>query len=216
MTTPFPVTLRECALPADFDKQHGLLAHPYKHLVHKAVLEQQMGEFESFSTNPFQLNRRSIAHSSRTWQNSEKHVYLFLGHCHHYHQVSQPTLQLFLSSTLIVKYASFHIAACHSHLTYNFSTWQFRSPQVAFTGQTCLPICMLPVHVEQHTCFARLVPWLLHQLSLAADQSRSGAHMHFVPELVTSFELPCCAYTYLSTHVPQLLELWQTDHLHTS
>ena len=75
---------------------------------------------------------------------------------------------------------------------------------------------MLPVHVEQHTCFAGLVPWLLHQLSLAADQSRSGAHMHFVPELVTSFELPCCVYTYLSTHVPQLLELWQTDLLHTS
>ena len=90
------------------------------------------------------------------------------------------------------------------------------SPQVAFTGQTCLPLCMLPVHVEQHTCFAGLVPWLLHQLSLAADQSRSGAHMHFIHELVTSFELPCCAYTYLSTHVPQLLELWQTDHLHTS
>ena len=75
------------------------------------------------------------------------------------------------------------------------------SPQVAFTGQTCLPLCMLPVHVEQHTCFAGLVPWLLHQLSLAADQSRSGAHMHFVPELVTSFELPCCAYTYLSTYL---------------
>ena len=52
---------------------------------------------------------------------------------------------------------------------------------------------MLPVHVEQHTCFAGLVPWLLHQLSLAADQSRSGAHMHFVPELV--FELPLCILT---------------------
>ena len=116
MTTPFPVTLPECVLPADFNKQHGLLANPYKHLVHRAVLEQQMGEFEAFSTNPFQLNRRSIAHSSRTWQNSEKHVYLFLGHCHHYHQVSQPTLQLFLSSALIVKYVSFHIVACHSHL----------------------------------------------------------------------------------------------------
>ena len=36
---------------------------------------------------------------------------------------------------------------------------------------------MLPVHVEQHTCFAGLVPWLLHQLSLAADQSRSGARI---------------------------------------
>ena len=116
MTTPFPVTLPECVLPADFNKQHGLLANHYKHLVHRAVLEQQMGEFEAFSTNPFQLNRKGIAHSSRTWQNSEKHVYLFLGHCHHFHKVSQPTLQLFLSPALIAKYVSFHIAACHSHL----------------------------------------------------------------------------------------------------
>ncbi|KAL3130221.1 hypothetical protein ABBQ38_008520 [Trebouxia sp. C0009 RCD-2024] len=48
MTTPFPVTLPECALPADFNKQHGLLAKPYKHLVHRAVLEQHMGEFNPF------------------------------------------------------------------------------------------------------------------------------------------------------------------------
>ncbi|KAL3152850.1 hypothetical protein ABBQ38_012165 [Trebouxia sp. C0009 RCD-2024] len=116
MTTPFPVTLPECALPADFNKQHGLLAKPYKHLVHRAVLEQHMGEFKSFSTNPFQLNRKGIAHGSRTWQNSEKQVYLFLGYCHHYQQVSQPTLQLFLSSPLIAQYVSFHIAAGHSQL----------------------------------------------------------------------------------------------------
>ena len=116
MTTPFPVTLPECALPADSNKQHGLLSSRYKHLAHRVVLEQQMAEFKSFSTNPFQLNRKSIAHSGRTWQNSEKHVYLFLGHCHHYQQVSQPTLQLFLSPALIAKYVSFHIAAGHSHL----------------------------------------------------------------------------------------------------
>ncbi|KAL3134576.1 hypothetical protein ABBQ38_006416 [Trebouxia sp. C0009 RCD-2024] len=106
----------ECALPADFNKQHGLLAKPYKHLVHRAVLEQHIGEFKPFSTNPFQLNRKGIAHSSRTWQNSEKHVYLFLGYCHHYQQVSQPTLQLFLSSPLIAQYVSFHTAAGHSQL----------------------------------------------------------------------------------------------------
>ena len=113
MTTPFKVTLPECALPAEFNKQHGLLAKPFMHLVHRAVLEQQMGEVKSFSTNPFQLDRKSKAHSSRTWQNSEKHVYLFLGHCH---QVSQPNLQIFLSSALIAKYVSFCSAACHSHL----------------------------------------------------------------------------------------------------
>ncbi|KAL3136159.1 hypothetical protein ABBQ32_007176 [Trebouxia sp. C0010 RCD-2024] len=116
MTTPFPVTLPECALPADFKKQHGLLAKPHKHLVHRAVLAQHMGEFKSFSTSPFQLNRKGIAHSSRTWQNSEKHVYLFLGYCHHYQQVSQPTLQLFLSSPLIAQFVSFHTAAGHSQL----------------------------------------------------------------------------------------------------
>ncbi|KAL3163440.1 hypothetical protein ABBQ32_009816 [Trebouxia sp. C0010 RCD-2024] len=70
MTTPFPVTLPECALPADFKKQHGLLAKLHKHLVHRAVLAQHMGEFKSFSTSPFQLNRKGIAHSSRTWQNN--------------------------------------------------------------------------------------------------------------------------------------------------
>ena len=43
MTAPFPVTLPECVLPADFNKRHGLLAKPYKHLVHRAVLQQHMG-----------------------------------------------------------------------------------------------------------------------------------------------------------------------------
>ena len=64
-------------------------------------------------------------------------------------------------------------------------------PQVDFTRQTCLSLCMLPVHVNQHTCFSGLVTWLLHQLSLAADQSRWGAPMHFISELATSFKLPC-------------------------
>ena len=83
---------------------------------------------------------------------------------------------------------------------------------------------MLPVHVEscldgllpnyQHTCFAGLVPWLLHQLSLAADQSRSGAHMHFVPELVTSFELPCCAYTEQEKHSTQQQNWHLSTHCH--
>ena len=116
MTTPFPVTLPDCQLPTDHKKRHGLLAKPYKHLVHRAVLQQHMGEFESFSTNPFQLNRKGVAHSTRTWGNTKKQVFLFLGYCHHYHQVSEPTLQLFLCTPLISQYVSFQIAAKHSHL----------------------------------------------------------------------------------------------------
>ena len=89
-------------------------------------------------------------------------------------------------------------------------------PQVNFTRQTCFSLCMLPVLLDQHTCFAGLVTWLLHQLSLAADQSqaRQGAPMHFISELATNFELPCCVYACLSTRISQLPELWQTDRLH--
>jgi len=49
---------------------------------------------------------------------------------------------------------------------------------------------MLPLHVEHHTCLAGLGTGLLHQLSLAADLSRSGGPLHFLSDLVTSLELP--------------------------
>lgn len=116
MTTPFPVTLPECQLPADYKKRHGLHAK-HQHLVHKFPLSQQLAEFKAWCTNPFQLDRNGCAHSSRTWQNTEQEIFLFAGHCYHYHQVAEPSLQLFLSSQLICQYVSFHIAAKHSHLT---------------------------------------------------------------------------------------------------
>ena len=116
MTTPFPVTLPDCQLPADYKQKHGLKAK-HKHLIHRAPFSQQMAEYKAWCTNPFQLDRKGHAQSSTTWHNSEKHIFLFAGHCHHYHQVSEPTLQLFLSTPLISQYVSFHIAAKHSHLT---------------------------------------------------------------------------------------------------
>ena len=91
MTTPFPVTLPECVLPADSNKQHGLLANPYKHLVHHKAAEH--GRTLRSMPTCFSLDTATII----TW-------------CH------SPLCRLFLSSTLIAKYVSFHIAACHSHL----------------------------------------------------------------------------------------------------
>ena len=116
MTTPFPVTLPVCQLPADYNKRHGLQA-VNKHLVHRAPFSQQLAEFKAFCTNPIQLDRLGRAQCTRTWLNNEKQILLYGGHCHHYHQVSQPTLQLFLSTPLICHFVSFHIAAKHSHLT---------------------------------------------------------------------------------------------------
>ena len=49
---------------------------------------------------------------------------------------------------------------------------------------------MLPLHVKHHTYLAGLGIGLLHQLSPAADLSRSGGPLHFISELVTNLELP--------------------------
>ena len=116
MTTPFPVTLPTCQLPADYKQRHGLHA-VNKHLAHRAPFSQQLAEYKAWCTHPIQLDRPGRAHSTSTWENSEKHIFLYLGYCHHYHQVSVPTMQLFLSTLLICHYVSFHIAAKHSHLT---------------------------------------------------------------------------------------------------
>ena len=116
MITPFPVTLPPCQLPEDYKQRHGLHAK-HRYLALRAPFSQQLAEFKAWCTNPFQLDRNSRSYSSNTWQNAEKEIFLFAGHCHHYHQVAQPTLQLFLSASLICQYVSFHIAAKHSHLT---------------------------------------------------------------------------------------------------
>ena len=116
MTTPFPMTLPACQLPADYKQRHGLHA-VNKHLAHRAPFSQQLAEYKAWCTNPIQLDRPGRVHSSCTWLNSEKHIFLYLEHCHQYHQVSEPTMQLFLSTPLICHYVSFHIAAKHTHLT---------------------------------------------------------------------------------------------------
>lgn len=65
MTTPFPVTLPTCQLPADHRQRHGLHA-VNKHLAHRAPFSQQLVEHKAWCTNPFQLDRRGRAHSSST------------------------------------------------------------------------------------------------------------------------------------------------------
>ncbi len=86
MTTPFPVTLPTCQLPADYKQRH-VLHVVNKHLAHRAPFPQQLAEYKAWCTNPIQLNRLGCKLSSSTWQNSEKHLFLYLGYSHHYHQV---------------------------------------------------------------------------------------------------------------------------------
>ena len=88
-----------------------------KHLAHRAPFSQQLAEYKAWCTYPIQLDRPGCADSLSTWKSSEKHIFLFLGYNHHYHQVSVPTMQLFLSTPLVCHYVSFHTVAEHSHLT---------------------------------------------------------------------------------------------------
>ncbi|DBA67782.1 TPA: hypothetical protein ACH3X2_001216 [Trebouxia sp. C0005] len=70
-------------------------------LFSKAPFSQQLAEYKVVRSKPIRLDRPGYAHSSCTWQNSEKHILCCLGPCHFCDQVSVPTMQLSLCNTLI-------------------------------------------------------------------------------------------------------------------
>ena len=114
MAVPFPTTLPEVQLPKDFHKRHGLLARHKLHLTTRAPLSQQKEEFKQWLTSPFMLSRKGASQCSTSWENVWASVTVFLGHCHEYHQVSQPTLQLFLFPHLLAYYVSCLVTAQRS------------------------------------------------------------------------------------------------------
>ena len=117
MVTPFPTTLPVFPLPANHKSRYGLMARHKQHLISRAPLSQQLRALKSWCTNGFQLDRPGAAYSSSTWDNLHKDVLGFLGYCHEFHQVSLPTLQLYLLTPLIAHHVSFHVTAKHSPLT---------------------------------------------------------------------------------------------------
>ena len=117
MVMPFPTTLPVFALPPNHNRSHGLLAKHKKHLTRRAPLSQQLSALKNWCTNAFQLDRPSAAYSNSTWDNIISNVLVFLGYCHEFHQVSLPTLQLYLLTPLIAHHVSFHVTAKHSPLT---------------------------------------------------------------------------------------------------
>ena len=100
-----PIDMPTCQLPANYKQRHGL------HAVNK---------YKARCTNPIHQADR-CPHSSCSWENSEKHMFLCLGHC----TTQLPSLSssvsahnaAFLSTPFICHDVSFHIAARHCHLT---------------------------------------------------------------------------------------------------
>ena len=114
MMDPLPVHLPVCDLDQEPQprERYGLLAkHPA--LAKLAPLPGQVKELEQWATTPIQLDRAARSHNSVTFDNTHKNISLFLGYCR-YHDVQQPTLQLFLSPHWLSKFISFKVAQKHS------------------------------------------------------------------------------------------------------
>ena len=111
MALPFPTTLPDIQLPPTFKKRYGLCASHKKYIAKRAPLSQQMAEFRQWLQLPFMLNRNGPSQATASADNIEKSVLLFLGYCHEYQQVTQPTLQLFLFPHLLAHYVGFLVAA---------------------------------------------------------------------------------------------------------
>lgn len=111
-----PVTLPPCLSRPAAGKRYGLQATKAD-LWNSNPLKQHMTELQHFTMAPIQLDRPAKAHGSRTWENAEQNISLFLGYCFHCHKVMLPTLQLYLSPDLIAHYVSYRMDAQHSSLS---------------------------------------------------------------------------------------------------
>ena len=107
---PLPTSLPACLVPTtSLHARYGLpQVKPY--LAKAVVLVMQLGELKQWATSDFQLDRKGRALQHVSWENVLGHIYLFLGFCHKWMGVQQPTLQHFLKPHLILAFVSFHRA----------------------------------------------------------------------------------------------------------
>ncbi|KAL3158568.1 hypothetical protein ABBQ38_010786 [Trebouxia sp. C0009 RCD-2024] len=108
-----PVTLPPCLFRPAAGKRYGLAASK-DDLWCSHPLQQQMTELKQNTMAAIQLDGPGPAHGSRTWENNQKNISLFLGFSCHCHQVQQPTLQLYLDPNLIAQCVHWRVDAQHS------------------------------------------------------------------------------------------------------
>ncbi len=107
---PLPTSLPACSVPASgLHRRYGL--HQVSPSLAKAtVLTMQLGELEHWARDDIRLDRPGGGLGHVSWENVHGHIHLFLGFCHRWMRVQQPTLQHFLFPDLIVSFVSFHMA----------------------------------------------------------------------------------------------------------
>ena len=107
---PLPTSMPACNVPTTgLHRRYGL-QQLSPHLARSVVFTMQLGELKLWATSDFQLDRRGGGLQSASWQNVADHIHLFLGFCHRWMGVQQPTLQHFLFPHLILAFVSFHAA----------------------------------------------------------------------------------------------------------
>ena len=90
---------------------------PYRYLLTKAPLAQQLEALHSYYTTLIRLDRPGHYFKHRTWVNIHSQCALFLVYCLTYHQKAQPNLDSFLDLSLIIHFVSDHVAAQHTPST---------------------------------------------------------------------------------------------------
>ena len=111
---PLPTTLPPCPINAMVGRERYGLAMLKPHLAKGVVLSLQLAEFKQWATADYQLDRPGGGIQQVSWENMLSHIMLYLGFCHKYMSIQEPTLQQFLLPHLLGSYVSFHLHKKHS------------------------------------------------------------------------------------------------------
>lgn len=111
---PLPSTLPPSPIKALPGRERYGLQKLKPYLAKGVVLSLQLGELKQWVTADYQLDRPGGGIQQVTWETMHSNIMLFLGFCHKYMGVQQPTLQQFLIPHLLGSFTSFHLDKKHS------------------------------------------------------------------------------------------------------
>ena len=114
---PLPNTLPPSPIKAKVGRERYGLPMLQPHLAKGVVLSLQLGEFKQWATADYQLDRPGGGLQQATWDNMLGHIMLYLGFCHKYMGIQQPSLQQFLLPHPLGSFVSFHLDKKHSSAT---------------------------------------------------------------------------------------------------
>ena len=113
---PFPKTLPAFQPPANLQQSYGLVK-TRPDLVQREPLNSQLIQLQTWCQVPFEFTRNGPPLQLSTWQGHYSNISLFLGHCLHHQEVSEPSLLEYLHLPHICSFLSLKMFQKHSPKT---------------------------------------------------------------------------------------------------